>query len=111
MNNENMLTNNEWAIMEIIWENGSATFKQIFVGVKEHEWSQATVQSFLKRMETKGTIRSEKMGSFKKRYFPLISKEDAIRHESKLISQKIKGRGRDTSHKEVSFMFCMTDRI
>ncbi|MCR4671588.1 MAG: BlaI/MecI/CopY family transcriptional regulator [Saccharofermentans sp.] len=81
MNSEINLTGSEWDIMKIIWEKQPCTLRQICDAVKkQHDWSRHAVISFLKRMETKGTIYVEDADPVKL-YTAAVSQDDAIRQE------------------------------
>lgn len=81
MSSEINLTGSEWDIMKIIWEKQPCTLRQICDAVKmQHDWSRHAVISFLKRMETKGTINVEDADPVKL-YTAAVSQDDAIRQE------------------------------
>jgi len=77
------LTDSEWVLIQIIWENQPCTLRSICNEVnKKHAWSRHAVISFLKRMETKKTIAVQE-ASPHKLYRALISKEETVLQEAK----------------------------
>ncbi len=84
------LSDSEWIIMQEIWRNGSATFREICDGVADQNWSKPAVAAFLKRMENKGAIACEDAKPVKI-YLPLLKKETAVREETKSILGRVYG--------------------
>ena len=80
MSDEINLTANEWDIMKIIWAKQPCTLRQICDEVnKQHSWTRHAVISFLKRMETKGTIKVEEANP--KLYRAAFKQDEVIREE------------------------------
>lgn len=90
MKQSSILSDSEWIIMQEIWKTGSATFRDICVGVAQQEWSKPAVAAFLKRMENKGAIRCEEGGPVKI-YHPLLKKEDTVQEETQQILGRVYG--------------------
>ena len=88
MNFTSILTVNEWPIMQALWANGCATFSEIREAVDDKGWSRHLVTSFLKRMETKGSIRVDSSGPYRV-YYPLIDERQAARTESAVFANAL----------------------
>jgi BlaI family transcriptional regulator, penicillinase repressor len=57
------LSKNEWTIMNICWESGKATARQIYEeAAKSRQWEYQTVKTMLDRLVAKGYIAREKLG-------------------------------------------------
>ena len=81
MSNEVNLTASEWDIMKIIWDKQPCTLRMITDETdKNHSWTRHAVISFLKRMETKGSINVDDSGKVKV-YTAAVGQEEAIRQE------------------------------
>lgn len=81
----------EWLILEALWDK-SPMFLSDIVDVlgSELTWKPTTYQTYLRRMCAKGLLGSEKVrGSYS--YFPLVSRDDCIRNESRFMISKLKG--------------------
>lgn len=71
------LSNYEWKIMNLIWEEEPQTITQITKALaNETGWSKHTVITYLKRLEAKGAVHYEE-GMKAKLYFADISRKDA----------------------------------
>jgi BlaI family penicillinase repressor len=57
------LSKNEWIIMNICWENGKATARQVYEeAAKTRQWEYQTVKTMLDRLVAKGYVGREKLG-------------------------------------------------
>ena len=64
------LTDAEWKIMTVLWEQSPRTMMEITNALKEETgWTKYTVMSFLKRMEEKGALHFTE-GKKAKLYYP-----------------------------------------
>lgn len=77
------LPDSEFEIMKIIWENESPITSNVVMQnlSDEKTWKTPTVISFMKRLEKKGFLSTEKHGK-ERMYFPLIVKEDYLKFET-----------------------------
>ena len=74
-----VITDSEWKLMELLWEQEPLTIMQMTKSLQESTgWTKHTIISFLKRMEEKDVVFYEDTGKAK-RYYTLISKDDAVR--------------------------------
>lgn len=87
------LSDAEWRIMNLLWEQAPRTMMQITNALKaETNWTKHTVISFLKRMEEKGALRHEE-GEKAKLYFPSLNREEAALQETEdFLSRVFRGR-------------------
>jgi len=85
------ISNNEWQIIKALWKESPLTLKQLCDGVgREQDWTKHTVISFLKRMETKGSIRVEQTEE-RKYFYPTIGEKEAARQETESLASKVYG--------------------
>ena len=83
------LSENEWYIMQILWENSSATLRDLCDSLKDSKgWTKHAISSFLKRMQEKGAISVDESGKVK-RYLPLWDKEETILEETHSIMDRV----------------------
>lgn len=81
-----IITDSEWKIMELLWEQEPLTIMQMTKLLQESTgWTKHTIISFLKRMEEKDAVFYEDTGKAKQ-YYTLISREDAVK---KLVQEFI----------------------
>lgn len=79
----------EWKIMELLWEDAPKTMTEITKALKEKTgWTKHTVITFLKRMEEKGTLHYEE-GERAKLYYPDVKREDAVMKETEEFLDKV----------------------
>ena len=78
----------EYEIMNIIWSYDRAvTTNDIYSHLEKDKWKVPTIISFLKRLEGKGFVSSEKKG--KERYYTsIVTQEEYVRFETKLFFDK-----------------------
>ena len=85
------LTDSEWKIIEVLWENSPRTLRQIIDAVyPDTGWSKHTVISFLKRMQQKGSIRAEEGGSARL-YYAAVDRDSVVSEETDYMLEKLYG--------------------
>ena len=83
------LSDAEWKIMNLLWEEAPRTMMQITNALKgETGWSKHTVISFLKRMEEKGALHYTE-GEKAKLYYPDLEREEAALQEPVLFLGRV----------------------
>lgn len=83
------LSENEWYIMQVLWEKSPSTLREICDSLKESRgWTKQAVSSFLKRMLEKGAIGVDKSGKVIS-YSALWSQEDMILEETQSILDRV----------------------
>lgn len=83
------LSEAEWKVMNLLWEDAPQTMMQItnhFKGTTG--WTKHTVMTFLRRMEEKGAIHHEE-GSRAKLFYPDIEKTEATFQETEEFLDKV----------------------
>jgi len=83
----------EWIILRALWGKEPGSMGEIIDAVRrEHpeiEWKYMTYHSYLRVMLDKGLIGSEIISAKEKRYYPLISEEEALGQESESLLYRI----------------------
>lgn len=83
------LSENEWYIMQVLWEKSPCTLREICDALKDTKgWTKHAVSSFLKRMLEKGAIKTDESGKVKA-YLPVWSREDTILEETHSILDRV----------------------
>ena len=83
------LSENEWYIMQVLWEKSPSTLREICDALKESKgWSKHAVTSFLKRMLEKGAIAVDESGKLTV-YSAIWSREDTILEETHSILDRV----------------------
>lgn len=89
MNYNTGLSENEWYIMQVLWEKSPATLRDICTALKDTKnWSKHAVSSFLKRMLEKGAIHVDESGKMRQ-YSAVWSKEETVREETHSILERV----------------------
>ncbi len=85
------LSDQQYAIMQVLWDNGSASAKQVQIELADEGWAHTTIGTVLSRLEKKDILASETVGRERK-YRPLIQEGDVKRSMvSNLVSALFKG--------------------
>lgn len=83
------LSENEWYIMQVLWEKSPSTLREICDALEDSKgWTVYAISSFLKRMQEKGAVGVEKPGRVKG-YTALWSREDTILEETQSIMDRV----------------------
>jgi BlaI family penicillinase repressor len=85
------LSEAEWKVMNLLWEEAPQTIMQITNHFKETTgWTKHTVMTFLRRMEEKGAVHYED-GGRAKQYYPDIERTEAALQETEEFLDKVFG--------------------
>ena len=83
------LSENEWYIMQVLWEKSSASLREICDALKETKgWTKHAITSFLKRMQEMGAISVDESGKVKN-YVSVWNKEETILEETQSIMERV----------------------
>lgn len=83
------LSEAEWKVMSLLWQDAPQTMMQLTNHFKETTgWSKHTIMTFLRRMEEKKAIHHEE-GERAKLYYPDINREEAVMHETEEFLEKV----------------------
>lgn len=79
----------EWKVMNVVWENCKVTSSDIIEALKDKtEWKPSTIKSLINRLLNKKAISFTKSGN-EYYYFPLISKNECRKSESHSFINKV----------------------
>ena len=83
------LSDNEWRIMQVLWDGAPRTLRQICDAVRSDAgWTKHAVISFLKRLQAKGAVRVEEREPARL-YYPLIAEKDALGQETRTVLDRV----------------------
>lgn len=83
------LSEAEWKVMSLLWQDAPQTMMQLTNHFKETTgWSKHTIMTFLRRMEEKKAIHHEE-GERAKLYYPDINREEAVMQETEEFLEKV----------------------
>ena len=76
------ISESEWQVMKVIWEEPPKTLQDILAKLKHTEWSTTTIQTYLARLVKKGALETERQGKGYL-YFPAVSENECQTAEGK----------------------------
>ena len=86
------LFDSEAKVMEIIWDKGSVSAKEISVIAADTiGWNKNTTYTVIKKLEAKGFIRRDEPGFI---CIPLVTKEEMQKREASSLLDKVFGGSR-----------------
>ena len=87
------ISDSEWKIMNILWENSPCTIMQITKMLSESTgWTKHTVMAFLKRLEDKGAVYYEEGGRAKQYYAKVAQTEVVMEEVRSFLDKTFKGK-------------------
>ena len=89
MSEKTALTEAEWKIMQLLWDQSPMTMMEITRTLeKQTGWTKNTVTTLLKRMILKGTVHVDETCSVK-RYHPVAVKEKVQREQTETLLTRL----------------------
>ncbi|MDE6362674.1 MAG: BlaI/MecI/CopY family transcriptional regulator [Lachnospiraceae bacterium] len=89
MNYRKGLSENEWYIMQVLWERGPVSLREICDALQEKKrWTKHAVTSFLKRMLEKGAAGIDESGKVKQ-YYAIWNREETVKEETASILDRV----------------------
>jgi len=91
LNQKTGLSDGEWKLMNLLWEDPPRTIAQLVFALRDDTgWTKGTVFMMLSRMADKGAVRFEQAGR-SKFFYPVWKKEDAAHCETESFLMKVYG--------------------
>ena len=89
MNKLPKISDSEWEVMKIIWQNDSIPSPKIINELQEKtNWKASTIKTLINRLLNKEAISFTKKGK-EYYYFSIVSEEECIREESESFLNKV----------------------
>lgn len=83
------LSDSEWKIMSLLWEESPITIMKMVAALKDDTgWTKSTVITLLNRMETKGAIYYEENGKARE-YYPAVNREQISAEEAECFLDRV----------------------
>jgi len=82
------ISESEWQVMKVIWEEPPKTLQDILAKLKHSEWSTTTIQTYLARLVKKGALKTERQGKGYL-YFPDVSESECQTAEGKTFLSRV----------------------
>lgn len=95
MNNKISLSDGEWKLMNLLWDAAPEplTIGEMVEALRDDTaWTKATVNIMLTRLSDKGAVRIT-TGGRSKRFYPMLTRSDAVKQEAKNTLAKIRTGG------------------
>jgi len=87
----------EWTILRALWGHKPRTMREIIACVQAEQpdtgWQYKTYHSYLRIMLDKGLIGCEDKNKRDKLYYPLVSREEALKAEGETLVSRISAGG------------------
>ena len=82
------ISESEWRVMKIIWNDCPQTLPEILDRLKETGWSKTTIQTYLSRLVKKGALSTKRQGKGYL-YYPAVSESDCQLAESRSFLSRV----------------------
>jgi len=87
------ISDSEWKIMNVLWENSPCTITQITKTLSDSTgWTKHTVMAFLKRLEEKGAVYYEDGGKAKQYHAKVPQTEVVMEEVRSFLDKTFKGK-------------------
>ncbi len=82
------ISESEWQVMKIVWNNSPQTLPEILDRLKGTDWSKTTIQTYLARLVKKGALSTKRQGKGYL-YYPAVSESDCQLAESRNFLSRV----------------------
>lgn len=82
------ISESEWAVMKIVWNEPPKALQDILSGLKNTGWSSTTIQTYLARLVKKGALTTQRQGRGYL-YYPAVSENDCRFAESRSFLNRV----------------------
>lgn len=82
------ISESEWQVMKVIWNNSPQTLQEILLNLRNTGWSTTTIQTYLARLVKKGALTTERQGKGYL-YYPAITETECQAVESKTFLHRV----------------------
>lgn len=88
MSNRISISESEWQVMKIIWNDPPQTLQEILEKLKHTDWSKTTIQTYIARLVKKGALSTKRQGKGYL-YYPAISECECQLAESQNFLRRV----------------------
>ena len=90
MENRPKVSDAEWQVMKVLWQKSPISANQIIEKLAANtSWKPKTIRTLISRLTTKHAAGFDKTGR-QYMYYPLLSEEDCVRHETRSFMSRIR---------------------
>lgn len=82
------ITESEWQVMKVVWDEPPKTLQDILASLKHTDWSSTTIQTYLARLVKKGVLITDRQGKGYL-YSPAVSEDECQLAESKTFLSRV----------------------
>ncbi|MDD2217874.1 MAG: BlaI/MecI/CopY family transcriptional regulator [Eubacteriales bacterium] len=79
----------EWKIMKVLWEEPMLTLKQITERIEDSDWSYTTIRTMVGRLAEKGVISADKSTPNNFKYYPMLQEDECKRNVVKKFMSRV----------------------
>ena len=91
MSRQTKISDAEWEVMTVLWHGSPLSSQQVVDALAEStDWSPKTVKTLLARLVKKEVLGFETEAN-RYLYFPLVSREDTVREETRSFMDRVFG--------------------
>ena len=84
------ITEAEWTVMEVLWEQSPKTAGEVIKGLRESTgWADNTIRTLLTRLVEKGALKTRGPEAGARLYLPAVKREACVRAESETFLQRV----------------------
>ena len=88
MSNRISISESEWQVMKIIWNDPPQTLQEILEKLKHTDWSKTTIQTYIARLVKKGALSTKRQGKGYL-YYPAVSESECQLAESRTFLRRV----------------------
>lgn len=83
------ITDAEWQIMKVLWDNSPLTSSEIIEALKgDTTWNPKTIHTLISRLVKKEAVEARRNNTFY-HYYPLVTEAECRRDETQTFLQKV----------------------
>ena len=88
MDKDYNISETEWKIMEVVWQNPNIGFGEIKNELSDMGWSDSTIKTLIRRLVAKQALGFEEAGGFNK-YYAKVGQDECRKRETKNLIDRI----------------------
>ena len=88
MSNRISISESEWQVMKILWNDPPQNLQEILEKLKHTDWSKTTIQTYIARLVKKGALSTKRQGKGYL-YYPAISESECQLAESQNFLRRV----------------------
>jgi len=85
------ISETEWKVMEVVWENPNIGFGEIKNMLSDMGWSDSTIKTLIRRLVAKDALGYDEVGGFNKYYAKAEQNECRLKETKNLINRIYNG--------------------